>query len=83
MASKTFIPYRATIKYFKNAEVNISSSWNNDLSFFIPEIGIHESAGSFYFSRYVFLYSSRIASGTRLPPVAHAMCVAFFIFSSR
>ena len=35
------------------------------------------------FSRYVFLYSSRIASGTRLPPVAHAMCVAFFIFSSR
>ena len=83
--------WRAKLLFHIEQQLNISKTLRSAFpdhrttasAFLYPGIGIYESAGSFYFSRYVFLYSSRIASGTRLPPVAHAMCVAFFIFSSR
>ena len=60
---------------------HIEQQLNNDLSFFIPGIGIHESAGSFFISPdtcFCILHELLPARDFRLLPM---QCVSHFSFS--
>ena len=75
--------WRAKLLFHIEQQLNISKTLRSAFPNHGTMTSVFLYQESAFMNQPVLFYSSRIASGTRLPPVAHAMCVAFFIFSSR